>query len=200
MLLVPLSGAYQLGLYAVAVVIAEIPLLLNNTVREVVFAADARGRDDARLTYAARMSGLICLVVAAAIAATMWWWLPVLFGREFAPALFVTLILLTAVIVGPPGSVAGAGLAARGFPRLRSWSLLLALAVNLMLVLALVPHFGAIGAALATLAGNVVSSNANIFFVRRQFGTPMRDFYLLRPADLRAFGKTINQLIFRGNG
>lgn len=200
LLLVPLSGAYELGLYAVAVVVAEIPLLLNNTVREVMFASDAKGRDDARLTYAARMSGLICLLVAAAIGVTMWWWLPLLFGTDFAPALTVTLILLLAVVVGPPGSVAGAGLAARGLPALRSWSLLVALVVNVVLVLVLVPVLGATGAALATLAGNIVSSNLNIYFIKRRFDVPMLEFYLVRLSDLRDFARSVRGLLHRRKG
>lgn len=195
LLMVPLSGAYELGLYAVAVVVAEIPLLLNNTVREVMFASDAKGRDDGRLTYAARMSGLICLLVAVAIGATMWWWLPLLFGADFTPALTVTLILLVAVVVGPPGSVAGAGLAARGLPSLRSWSLLVALVVNVVLVLALVPVLGATGAAVATLIGNVLSSNLNIYFIKRRFQVPVLDFYLVRPSDLRDFVRAVRRLL-----
>jgi O-antigen/teichoic acid export membrane protein len=94
-LMVPLSSVYELGLYAVAVSVAEIPLLVNNTVREVMFAADARSNNNSRLTYAARVSGALCLAFAAFMAATIYWWFPVLFGDDFRPAIVLTLVLLS---------------------------------------------------------------------------------------------------------
>lgn len=187
LLIVPLAGSYELGLYAVAVAVAEIPLLLNNTVREVMFAADARGRDDRKLTSAARVCGVICLLAAAFIGCSMWVWLPPLFGADFVEALPVAVVLLVSVVVGPPGSIAGAGLAARGLPKLRSVSLLCALLVNVALVVILVPQLGAMGAAWATLVGNLVSSNMNIYFASRRFGIAFAEFYKLRPADFRMF-------------
>jgi O-antigen/teichoic acid export membrane protein len=194
-LMVPLSGVYELGLYAVAVSVAEIPLLINNTVREVMFAADARSNNNARLTYAARVSGALCLLFAGTMAASILWWFPLLFGDAFRPAIALTLLLLLATVVGPPGSVAGAALAARGRPGLRSLALLGAFAVNLTLILLLVPIYGAIGAGVATLAGNLVSSNLNIFMTARLYSLRVRDFYLLRPADGRAFAGNIRSLL-----
>jgi Na+-driven multidrug efflux pump len=49
----------------------------------------------------------------------------------------------------------------------------------------LVPPLGAVGAALATLAGNVVAGYANIVWLRISDGMPIRDFLGVRVADLR---------------
>jgi len=196
-LMVPLSGVYELGLYAVAVSVAEIPLLVNNTVREVMFAADARSNNNVRLTYAARISGAICLTFAGLMAASIFWWFPLLFGEAFRPAITLTLLLLLATAVGPPGSVAGAALAARGRPGLRSLALLGAFAVNLTLILLLVPVYGALGAGIATLAGNLVSSNINIVMASRLYSLRVSDFYVLRPADGRAFIGNVRSLLRR---
>lgn len=197
LLIVPLAGAYELGLYAVAVAVAEIPLLLNNTIREVMFAADARGRDNGKLAYAARICGFICIVAAAVIGFSMWAWLPVLFGADFIAAVPVAAVLLVSVIVGPPGSIAGAGLAARGLPKLRSTSLLVALLVNVALVVALVPQIGAMGAAWATLAGNLVSSNMNIIFMSRRFEIPILSFYVLRRDDFSQLMSNVRSVLRR---
>ncbi|WP_375477338.1 polysaccharide biosynthesis C-terminal domain-containing protein [uncultured Jatrophihabitans sp.] len=187
-IMTPLSAAYQLGLYAVAVSIGELPLIVNTAVREVMFSADAaRGNDD-ELTRAARVSFALSVAVAGLIGGTLWLWLPAAFGSQFRPATGVAIVLIIAVALGTPGSIAGSGLSARGRPGMRSLSLTFACVVNIGLLVLLVPHYGAYGAAYATLAGNVISSNGCIVFMTRGGKLRTRDFYLVRPADLRVIG------------
>lgn len=183
-LLVPLSSATELGLYVVAVTISELPLVVNSAVREVVFASDARSSENTRLTRAARLSFLVCALIALFLGSTAAWWLPMLFGDEFAPALPVLLVLLVAVCLGIPGSVAGAGLSGRGRPHLRSWALVVACVVNVTLFLVLAPALGALGAALATLAANLFSSNLNIIQFCRRFDVRFWDFYAVTTSDI----------------
>ena len=198
-LMVPLSSTFELGLYVVAVTVGELPLVVNTAVREVVFASDARSTDSTRLTAAARISFLVCAAIAIVLGSTSPLWLPVAFGEDFTAAVPTTMMLLAAVAVGIPGSVAGAGLSSRGYPHLRSISLVIACAVNIALLVVLVPLLGAFGAALSTLVGNVVSSNFNILQIRRKFGVPMRQFYLVRAADVRLLvGATVRILPARG--
>ena len=183
-LMTPLTGSYQLGLYVIAVTVSELPLIINGSVRDVTFASDASDSADDRLAAAARLSFFLSSSFAVCIATTMWWWIPRLFGAGFEPSVQVALILLVAVSLGTPGSIGGAGLSARGRPGLRSASLVVACVVNVVLLLVLVPDLGAVGAAFATLAGNVLSSNLNLIFLQRFFGVPVRTFYGLRRSDL----------------
>jgi len=196
LLFVPVGGAYELGLYAVAVTICEAPLIVNAAVRDVVFTHDAAKGDDELLARASRMSTIATGAVALAIAATAWLWLPVLFGDDFRGALAPLLVLLAAVVLGNPGSIAGTGLSARGRPGLRSISLVIACVVNVAVFLVLVPVWGAVGAAVATLIGNLVSSNLNLVLLRRTSGIPVASFYAFRFADLRA----VSALLPRAGG
>ena len=182
-LVTPLSGTFALGLYTVAVNVSEVPLIINDSVRDVVFSADSTDSETVRLTRAARLSTLACALVGVLIAGTLPLWLGPLFGAGFRPALDAAWVLIAAVVLGTPGSVAGAGLSARGRPGLRSLSLLVACVLNVVLLVLLLPPLGALGAALATLAGNVLSSHLNIQQLRRHFGVPVRDFYGLRRTD-----------------
>lgn len=185
LLFVPVGGAYELGLYAVAVTISEAPLIVNAAVRDVVFTHDAARSDDELLARASRMSTIGTGAVALAIAATAWLWLPALFGEDFTGALSPLLVLLAAVVLGNPGSVAGTGLSARGRPGRRSISLVVACAVNVVVFFALVPAWGAIGAAVATLVGSLIASNLNLLLLRRASGIPVSSFYAFRLADFR---------------
>ncbi len=185
LLFLPVGGAYELGLYAVAVSISEAPLIVNAAARDVVFTHDAAEGDDERLARASRMSTIAVAAVALLIGATAWLWLPLLFGEQFEGALAPLLVLLAAVVLGNPGSIAGTGLSSRGWPGRRSTSLVIACVVNVVVFFALVPVWGAVGAAVATLVGNLVSSSLNILFLRRATGIPVRAFYAFRARDVR---------------
>ncbi len=183
-LLAPLSAVYELGLYAVAVAVSEIPLVVTGAVRDVLFAAESAHRDDARLARVARTTGVVTLSAGLMTAALTPVGLPLLFGQDFEGAVGVTLVLLLGSVVGTAGSIAGAGLAGRGRPGLRSTSLAAAASVNLLLLVALAPVLGALGAAWATVAGNVVSSGMNLLFMRSRFGTPIKSYIGIRRGDL----------------
>jgi O-antigen/teichoic acid export membrane protein len=183
-IMTPLSGTYQLGLYAVAVSVSDVALILNSAVRDVTFASDASTRDDERLVASARISGLMSLAIGLLLAACLPLGLPLLFGADFSPAVPAAFILLAAVVLVIPGSIAGAGLSARGRPGMRSLSLLVACVLNVGALFLLVPGLGAVGAALATLVGNIVASQLNIFCINRVSRIPLRDFYGFRRSDL----------------
>jgi O-antigen/teichoic acid export membrane protein len=186
LLVMPLSNSTQLGLYAVAVNVSEVPLIANSAIREVMFSADAAGRDDQKLTQTARISFIVCAATALPILVTMVWWLPFLFGEEFVPAVPSIILSAVAVLVGVPGSIAGSSLAARGHPSLRSLSITFGCIANVALVFALVPLLGAVGASLATLVGNLISSNSCIIYANRRFGMKAVDFYAIRSTDFVA--------------
>jgi O-antigen/teichoic acid export membrane protein len=183
-IMTPLAGTYQLGLYAVAASVGDAALILNSAMRDVTFTSDAARQDDRRLCASARISGFLSIAVALVLAAMVPIGLPLVFGPDFAPATPVAFWMLAAVAVTSPGSIAGAGLGARGHPGLRSVSLLLACAGNVALLLLLVPVLGATGAALATLAGNLIASQLNIAFLSRRSAIPARQFYGLRRSDI----------------
>ena len=183
-LMVPLSDATALGLYVVAVTVAELPLVVNNAVRDVMFSQDSETSEDEALARSSRVSTLVTFTLCSGIAlATPL--VPFVFGADFAGAIPVILVLLVAVVAGNPGSIAGVGLSARGHPELRSVSLLIACVVNAAVVVVLVPHLGAMGAAIATLAGNVLASNLNLVLLHRVAGVRPTEFYRVGPAEVR---------------
>ncbi|WIK82386.1 oligosaccharide flippase family protein [Micrococcus lylae] len=200
-LMVPLSNEAELGLYAVAASIGEVPTVVSTAVRNVVFAADSAESDPQtqakRLQQASRLAVAGSALAAFALGATMHWWIPPLFGPGFADAWTAAVILLLATVVGTSGSVAGAGLGARGRPGLRSISMAVGACVNLLIFLVTVGTWGVIGAALSTLAGAFVSGSMNIVWLRRVFGIPARGFYGIRSEDVRLIRSMLTRLFRR---
>jgi len=181
--MVPLSGTFMLGIYAVAVTISEVVLVFNRAVRDVVFAAESSDGQLARLSQASRISTLVTTAGALGVGVLSVFVVPWLFGDDFSPAVPVIAILLVGIVLGNPGSVAGAGLSARGKPILRSLSLLVAASVNVLALFLLVPMWGAIGAAFATVIGNIVAGYANIIWLRVLYKVPIWDFVGIRRRD-----------------
>lgn len=196
-LMTPLAGTYQLGLYVVAVSVSELPLIIHLSVRDVTFVSDASESVDERLSASARISTTLCAGAAIFIGVTMLWWLPLLFGEGFREAIPVAAVLLLAVVLNTPGSIAGSGLSARGRPGLRSTSLTIACAVNIALLILLVPAYGAMGAAIATLVGNVLFSNVNLIFLWRVFGIRPSQFYGIRRSDIATLARYVKRLTRR---
>ena len=183
-LMIPLAGAFQLGLYAAAVSVSEAVLVINSAVRDVLFSAESSSVSRARLFRWSRVSFIMSLLLSVPLVLSMPTWFPFLFGTEFGEATGVAILLTIAVVGGVPGSIAGAGLGAWGSPGLRSWGMVAAAAINVVLVVVLAPPFGAMGAAVATLIGNFVAANMNIYFLRSRFSCKFSDFYLPRRSDL----------------
>jgi len=192
-IMTPLSGTEALGYYVIAVNVSDVALLANNAVRDVTLASDSARNDTTRATLSARLSFVLSAVVGLAVLASSPLWFTKFFGEAFAPAQSLAVLLVTANVLGVPGSVAGAVLSSRGFPGRRSASLCVAALVNLCLLVLLVPRLGALGAALATLVGNLTAANLNIWFMKHIVDIPPRDFYVPRKSDLDAVASLLRR-------
>ncbi len=200
LLLTPLSGLAQLGLYVVAVNVSDVALIFNNAVRDVVFASQSRSTSRSEVgLQAARMSGLIAACVGGALAISLPFWVGFVFGEEFTAAIVPALVLIFAGVSGVPGSIAGAMLSAAGRPELRSYSMLAAAVVNVAALVALAPSYGAMGASLATLLGSVVASTGNLLHARRTMRLPIRQFYGVRRSDLSILKDALAAAVRKGS-
>lgn len=184
LIMTPLSGVGELGYYAIAVSISEVILVFNSAVRDVMFAVESHDPDPVRVSKASRLSTLATVAAALVIAALCPWAIPFFFGQEFSAAIPSTYVLLVAVVLGNPGSVAGAALSGRDRPELRSFSLIVAAIINVVALVILVPRLGALGASFATLIGNSVAGVLNIVWLKVFFGMPTSTFYRFRVGDI----------------
>ena len=184
-LITPLSNVRELGLYVIAVSAAEIPIIVNTALKEIIYASDAEQRDDNRIALASRISTCGVIAIALPIAISAPFAFPIIFGPDFEGAVVPCLILLVGVVIGNPASIVAAALSARGHPGMRSAALAAAAVVNCVLVFILVPRFGATGAACATLAGNVVSSVFALVVYRFKYSASFSAFYRLQRSDIR---------------
>jgi O-antigen/teichoic acid export membrane protein len=183
-LMTPLAGVEELGIYVVAVSVGAVALLFNGAVGQVIFAVESGAASETRVGRAARITTLVTALLAAVVGVTSPWFIPLFFGDEFMPAVPVLAILLLAYAISTPGSVAGGVLSARGYPGLRSLSMTFSAILSVIFMLLLIPAYGAVGAALATFVGASLSCCLNIFLLHRYCDVPLSDFYRFRSSDL----------------
>lgn len=192
-LILPLASAEVLGVFAVAVSIADVVRVFNMAVRDVVFSLQSSEEDDEKLGLASRASTILTAGGALAIAFASYLLVPPLFGAEFTPAIPVIWALLIGTILGNPGSVAAAGLTARGKPLLRSLAILGGVVANVVALYLLVPWWGAMGAAVARGIANVITAATVIFFARRYFGLSPLLFLRFRKSDVAYLVKSLRR-------
>lgn len=194
-LLSPLAGAFQLGIYAVAASVSELPVVVNAAIRDTAFThiSDQSITSD-HVGELSRVSTILVMILCIPVGAVSPFLIPILFGSDFSGAVPVVLILLLATALANPGSIAGVGLSASGFPHLRSLSLVGACIVNIPMLILLVPSLGAIGAAIAALLGYITASNICIALAVFRHEAKFGDYYRFRASDFRK----VMQLLARG--
>jgi O-antigen/teichoic acid export membrane protein len=144
-------GAAEAGVYSVATQFGLLLMLLPSVIATLLFPRvtaeqDAHGETTWLTTKHTALIMLACCLAAAPLS----FLLPLVYGRAFSDATLLLLILLPGVYLIGLESVLVQHFNALGLPRTIPVYWLVTLVVNLVLVFALVPQFGAYGAAIAS--------------------------------------------------
>jgi O-antigen/teichoic acid export membrane protein len=144
-------GAAEAGVYSVASQFALLLMLLPGVIATLLFPRvtteqDSRGETTCRVTRYTTVIMFLCCLAAVPFSLL----LPVVYGAAFSDATRLLLILLPGVYLMGLESVLVQHFNAIGLPRAIPLYWVATLALNLILVFALVPRFGAQGAAIAS--------------------------------------------------
>jgi O-antigen/teichoic acid export membrane protein len=161
LLLAALSTPRSVGVYAVAVIFAELVWLATDAV-----STGARERqwgtsdgDAAAMTAAAaRMSALVALLALPVLAVAAPVAIHLVFGRAFAGATDALWALLPAAVAMAWWRALGAGLVRFGRPRVVNAIAMSALVANVVLNVCLIGPLGIVGAALASLGSYLLGA------------------------------------------
>ncbi|WP_157744653.1 O-antigen ligase family protein [Micromonospora viridifaciens] len=151
----PLIGARELGYYAVAVSVAEIPMVIATAARSMLMGRQASG-DTRAATQVARLAVLASVVACGLLAVSAGFAVPLFFGADFAPAVVPTIILCAATVLYACMTIYTAALLAYNRPAWSSAALVAGSVVGVVALLVLAP-LGAIGAAVASFASYAIT-------------------------------------------
>jgi O-antigen/teichoic acid export membrane protein len=149
-LMIPLSGAEQLGYYAVAASLAELPLAAVAAIADLTFSIGTQRDLSDFAAQACRMTLFVLVPMCALAAIIAPLTVPLFFGRDFAPVVPMAQILFVGTLASSVSGLLGAGLMSMGHTVSRSYAQVSGAVLTVMLIAFLVPRYGGIGAAWAT--------------------------------------------------
>jgi O-antigen/teichoic acid export membrane protein len=159
----------ETGNYAVAAQIVDVLMMLAGSFATVLFPQLAAHVEPGRVTLrVAHRTFQVLAVVALGLAVTGSWMMPFVFGADFAPSYVYLLILLPGAVAIGVETVLVQFFASEGFPRFLTAYWLVAVLVNVVADVLLVPVFGAPAAALSSTTAWMLVSGlvARRFFIR----------------------------------
>lgn len=188
-------GLRELGYYSLAVSLAELVWLATDSIATVMLPHQTRAeaREAAALTTrTCRVNLVVATLLSSALAAVAYPLVGLAYGREFLPALPALWLLLPGIVLASLWRPLGGYLVKLGNPLGMSAISGVALGVNFLLNLWLIPIWGIAGAAVATTASYAVLAGGYLaWFLRRSGVSPDE---LLR---VRAEGASMWRLVQR---
>jgi O-antigen/teichoic acid export membrane protein len=182
----------QLGWYVVAVSFASMISPLFNalavvTLPRVTRAADlkAGGRQIARHVQLAMALGLPTMGVVIIAAPQL---LPLFFGDRYLPSVPLARILVVGAVFQGANVILGNGLRGLGLPGKTALSEGAGLVVTIVLLVSLLPAYGALGAACASLSACSLVAVIQLSFIRRAVGMKWSEFLAVSRTRLFAQG------------
>jgi O-antigen/teichoic acid export membrane protein len=183
-----LRGSAEVGVYSVAVSLAELLWKIPTAAATILFPRVAAGGHGgvAFTSRISRISLLITTASAGILAAIGYPLIHILFGSEFSRAYVPLLLLMPGVVALSIANILTSDLAGRGKPEYASFAAGITLALTIGLDLTLIPQWGASGAAVAS---TVAYTGAGLFLLvifSRLLGVSVADLIVPRRSDLDA--------------
>lgn len=165
-------GARAVGVYAIAVRVAELLWQLPNAVAFVLLPRTASSGSDRGWTLARRAAletTAITAMLALVLAAVGRPGIAMVFGEEYAGAYLPMVVLLPGVVALGTSKILTSYIGGRGRPGLNSLISAGALVVTLIADFALIPAFGLLGAALASTVAYLLTVGAALSGSRHSY-------------------------------
>jgi O-antigen/teichoic acid export membrane protein len=170
LLVAPLLGARDLGYYAIAVTLANLPLgvvqaLSARSIRDIAKSDGTLDVD--RASQNLRQALALALIAAAGLAILVPVLVPVLYGHSFAPVVGLCFLLLPGTVAVTASTLAGPALTLAGRPGTASLAQLVALGVTVAGLAITLPILGVAGAAITTVIAYWVRAGIQLWALRR---------------------------------
>jgi O-antigen/teichoic acid export membrane protein len=182
LLLVALLAPSELGTYVVAVSLARMLHMISGATSTVLFAKVAAQPLDQVITFvslSSRVTTTVTALIALALGLAAPILLPVVYGPDFAPAVYIFPVLLAESVLSGTVRIIGQGLMGAGRPGTITMVQGFGLACVLPLMALLVPPYGLMGAAVSMLLSTLlrlafIAASYEILLRRRMPGLLIR--------------------------
>jgi O-antigen/teichoic acid export membrane protein len=191
------AGASQVGIYTVAISIANILLYVPTAVKSVLMPYIASQGSKEITPKLSRLLILIQSVLSVGLIPVVWFIVKPFFGDEFGFSRILFLVLLPGSTFWAIFGLLTSDLEGRGLPwKASSISMASALA-TIILDIALIPVWGALGAALASTITYAISMLLAVVLYQRITGVRMNSILIPRSTDIRLLSNLFIRLLAR---
>lgn len=187
-------GGRGLGIYSVAVGLAEILVRLSNEVGSMLFAIFASGTlKTGQPSVALRLLTLLSAGAAVVLALVSGPLVRLLFGPAFVAAIPAFRWLLIGTLAWSTINVTWYYVSASGRPGLGVTVYGLATVVDVVLNILLLPRLGVVGASIAATVSYVVAAAIFLHYFRRGEGCSLREAFVPTASDFRRLWRAVHQ-------
>ncbi|MEH6988331.1 flippase [Cytobacillus firmus] len=189
------------GLYGVAVSIAERLWIVSQSISSVLYPAISSSSDvdsKNKLTSVISRNVLFFSIIAGIVfyfASDLIFRL--LFGEAYAESSDILKMLLPGIILFSVDRILSNDLAGRGKPELNMYTSIFTVASNIILNILLIPKVGIAGAAVSTSVTYSLSTLVKMILFKRETGVSYSKMVLLQKEDLILFKRLINKAVKR---
>ena len=190
----PLSSV---GLYEVAVLLAEMIWYIPNSISQILLAkisSTSKSEADKFTPLVSRHTFYLTLVASVLLLIVSEPLILLLFTPRFASSILVFRLLLPGIIALSIWKILINDLTGRGYPEYRTYTTGISVIVTVILDLILIPKYGIAGAAVATSIAYGIAFVMALFWFIKISGTEIRDLFLLRIEDIRYYGQVFKIL------
>lgn len=189
------------GLYGVAVSIAERLWIVSQSISSVLYPAISSSSNvdsKNKLTSVISRNVLFFSIIAGIVfyfASDLIFRL--LFGEAYADSSDILKMLLPGIILFSVDRILSNDLAGRGKPELNMYTSIFTVASNIILNILLIPKIGIAGAAVSTSVTYSLSTLVKMILFKRETGVSYAKMVLLQKEDLILFKRLINKAVKR---
>lgn len=190
-------AAGQVGLYAVAVMIAEIFWFISFSVSKVLAPRVASSTHSESNLLTSQASRNVIFLTSTSIFIFFLvdkFFMRLFFGVDFLPSVMPLRILYPGIIALALGRVIYSDLLGRGKPEIAMIASIVAVTFNIALNLYLIPNFGISGAALASSISYSVSAIIGLLWFIKITHCNWRDVLIIKKVDLKNYWIIFNKL------
>ena len=189
----------SVGIYSIAVLLAERIWLVSQSISSVLFARVANlNSDKERNTFtslASRNTFFITLLGGGFLALMSHWLILTFFGAEYADSVEPFLYIIPGIILFSMSKVLANDFIGRGYPEINTYIACVTAFVNLGLNVWLIPIYGIKGAAISTSTSYILDACLKSIYFSKKNGISFREFCVIKSSDIELYKSKIVKLL-----
>jgi O-antigen/teichoic acid export membrane protein len=190
-------GASQVGIYTVAISIANMLLYIPAAMKSVLMPYIARQGNKEITPRLSRLLILVLTALAFVMIPVVWVALVPIYGIEFSYSRTLFLVLLPGTIFWGVFSLLSSDLEGRGLPWKASTISMASAVMTIILDIALIPLLGALGAAVVSSITYAFSMLLAVVLYRRLTGVSTTDILIPKTEDIRLLVENVSNYLLR---